>query len=63
MKYPLSALQSFLIGSGGLLWATMPDDPIPSLIWRLHYCGAQWLFGMAFGVGIGLWLSHKLQRS
>lgn len=60
MNYPLISLQLFLICIGGLLWTTMPDDPIPNLLWRLHYCGAQWLFGIAFGIGIGLWLAHKL---
>lgn len=60
MRYPLTALQLGLICVGALLWVTMPQDPIPTLIWRLHYAGGLWFFGVSFGVGLGIWLAGKL---
>lgn len=53
MTRRLLALQFFLIGCAGLLWATLPQETLPSFAWRGHYGGIFLMFGLEMGIAIG----------
>lgn len=48
-----------LWGVAGLLWATMPDDALPSMTWRFHFGIGEMLFGASSGVWIGHLISKR----
>lgn len=56
---PFTCLQAGLLMLAGILWVGLPIEPLPSLEWRLHFGGAQFLFGIMFGIATGLWLTRR----
>ena len=52
-------LASLFLIFAGISMLTMPDGPIPSFEWRLHYGLALWFFGAIMGLSIGIGLSPR----
>jgi hypothetical protein len=59
-SFRVSLGTTFLLwGVSGLLWATMPDDTLPSMAWRFHFGAGEMLFGTSSGVWIGYLISKR----
>lgn len=58
MRFAAIKIKTVFLMGAGILWATLPDGPIPDIFWRLHFGGAMWLFGMMAGFSLGLWICH-----
>jgi hypothetical protein len=56
-KFPFT--QSALLILAGLMWVTLPSEPLPSLEWRVHFGIAMWAFGAMSGIGLALWLQNR----